>query len=268
MSLYRISVIIPSYKPKDYLWECLNSLQNQTLDRALYEVIIVLNGCKEPFDSRIREYLKNVPPDLSYSFIQLDEGGVSNARNVGLNHAKGEYIAFVDDDDYVSDTYLEELLHVSSEDTVGLCRTLAYYDTSGEIRDYRLTKEYDDKHSFGKQPFHRPRRLFAGPCMKLIHKSIIGTRRFNTDFTNSEDSLFMFQISDRMKWADFTSDAAVYFRRYRQGSAVMRKRSKGEKIKNAIRVINEETKTYFWNFPRYNFFFYVTRILGAIRGTI
>ena len=53
----KISVIIPTYKPKAYLWECLNSLCNQSFHFEDYEIIIVLNGCKEPYDSQINEFI-------------------------------------------------------------------------------------------------------------------------------------------------------------------------------------------------------------------
>ena len=194
---YRISVIIPSYKPGDYLWQCLNALCAQTLSKDEFELVLVLNGCKEPYEGNIRSYLLSSP--LSATFIQLNEGGVSNARNAGIDVAKGEFIAFIDDDDFVSPTYLEELLCVSSIDTIGLCRPVAFEDKDGRQLPYELTKEFDSKSYFGKQKFYRPRKLFAGPCMKLIHRDMLGVKRFDKRFRNSEDSLYMFAISDRMK---------------------------------------------------------------------
>ena len=54
-----ISVIIPTYTPKEYLWECLDCLEQQTLNKDSYEVLIVLNGTKEPYFSLIKERIKN-----------------------------------------------------------------------------------------------------------------------------------------------------------------------------------------------------------------
>ena len=104
--------------------------------------------------------------------------------------------------------------------------------------------------------------------MKLIHKDIIGTRRFDVRFRNSEDSLFMFAVSDCIRFASFTDGNAVYYRRYREGSAVMAKRSSSERAKNAFRIIREEYRMYFKSFPKYKFVFYLTRVLGALRGII
>ena len=96
----KISVIIPTYQPKDYLWECLNSLTSQTISKDDYEVIIVLNGCDEPYKSQIQSYI-DAKEGFHFSLIQTDVPGVSNARNIGLDKSKGEYISFIDDDPWV-----------------------------------------------------------------------------------------------------------------------------------------------------------------------
>ena len=63
----KISVIIPTYAPKDYLWECLDSLENQTLSKDEFEVILVLNGEREPYESMIQKKLPE------YSFVSTFE---------------------------------------------------------------------------------------------------------------------------------------------------------------------------------------------------
>ena len=116
----KISVVVPTYKPKYYLWECLNSLKEQTFPVDDFEILLVLNGCCEPYKSEIEEYLlKNVMSNVY--LIQVDQPGVSNARNIALDYAKGSYVAFIDDDDYVSPFYLEELYAKASLDTISLC---------------------------------------------------------------------------------------------------------------------------------------------------
>lgn len=54
-----VSVIVPTYKPSSYIYECLDSLFRQTLDNNLFEILIVLNGCEEPYLTMINEYVKN-----------------------------------------------------------------------------------------------------------------------------------------------------------------------------------------------------------------
>ena len=101
----KISVIIPTYKPGAYIWECLDSLRNQTLPKEDFELILVLNGCKDPYYSQIQEYIDKNLIGNNVNFIQTDTGGVSNARNIALDVAKGEYITFIDDDDYISASF-------------------------------------------------------------------------------------------------------------------------------------------------------------------
>ena len=129
----KISVIIPSYKPQSYILECLDSICGQTFPKSDFEVILVLNGCKEPYDGQLREYISN-HPEVQWNFIQTDEGGVSNARNLGLDAAKGEYITFVDDDDYVSGVYLEELYNKAERNTISASNTVAYSTDMGGVK--------------------------------------------------------------------------------------------------------------------------------------
>ena len=165
-----ISVIIPTYKPKNYIWDCLHSLNSQTLNPEMFEVIIILNGCNEPYLSQLKSHIHSCSPALHIHVIQTDVSGVSNARNIGLDHAKGKYIAFIDDDDYISPNYLEELYKLVNQDTIALAYPYAFYDGNPETQlPYRITDAYDycikhHCHSIAS----RARKFFSGPCMKLI----------------------------------------------------------------------------------------------------
>lgn len=84
----KISVIVPSYKPQAYLWECLDSIYNQTFPKTEYELVLVLNGCNEPYNTQIKKWL-SAHEDMQVQYIQTDEPGVSNARNIGMQAARG-----------------------------------------------------------------------------------------------------------------------------------------------------------------------------------
>lgn len=264
----KISVIVPSFKPGVYLWECLDSLGRQTLSKQEFEVILVLNGCKEPYDCRIHEYLER-HSDLKVVYIQTDQMGVSNARNMALDIANGEYVAFIDDDDYVSPSYLEELYSVSSHNTVGLCYPFSFKDgTPQEQISYPITETYNKLANRGRQPFEKSRKFFSGPCMKLIYAGIIQDRRFNVNYQNGEDSLFMFLISNQFEYVDYTSTNAVYYRRYRVNSAVTRKRKPSEIIKNRLSLIASYSSIYIRHPREYRLSFYLTRLIAAIHNMI
>ena len=109
------SVVIPTYKPQSYLWDCLDSMVAQTLPKEDFELILVLNGCSEPWKSQIQEYLDSKMEGMNVKFFYTEQGGVSNARNMALDVAEGEYVTFIDDDDFISPRYLELLYEKASK---------------------------------------------------------------------------------------------------------------------------------------------------------
>ena len=262
----KITVIVPTYKPQAYLWECLDSIYNQTLPKSDYELVLVLNGCNEPYNTQILDWLSK-HKDLNVQFFRTDTGGVSNARNIALDNARGESVTFIDDDDYISPVYLQELYEKASPDTISLCYPYAFNDGDfGKQLPYRITDAYDyciknkciDISS-------KARKYFSGPCMKLIPLVFIQNRRFDKRFKNGEDSLFMFLISDKIHKVSFTSKNAIYYRRYRKESATTSKKKIWMVVKNQLKIIKEYSLIFCCNPLKYNFNFYLTRIMGAVR---
>lgn len=262
----KISVIIPTYKPQAYLWECLDSLVAQTFPKEDFEVILVLNGCNEPWKSQIEEYIDTKMQGMNVKLIHTEQGGVSNARNIALDLAKGEYITFIDDDDFVSPKYFELLYDKAKADVIPLCYPLSFVDGTKDYVPYYITTQY--KEGAEKFDFVKARRFFAGPVYKLINKDVIGNRRFNTKFRNGEDSLFMFLISDKFKYVSFTNKDAVYYRRLRNNSATTNRRTRVEIVFNELKRDWVLTKTYFSNPLKYRLIFYITNILGSIHSMI
>lgn len=267
----KISVIIPTYKPKEYIWECLHSLCVQTFSKDDFEVIIVLNGCDKPWKEDIERYIDGNMCGLNVRLIQTDQGGVSNARNVGLDNARGEFISFIDDDDYVSSTYLNSLYQNAAGDgTVVLSNAVAFNDDLPDMLvPYPISDVY--KQHSGRKKINllsKVRKYFSGPCMKLIPKSVIQNRRFDVRFKNGEDSLFMFLISDKIDTIKFSDSTAVYYRRNRQNSAVTSYRSFGEVLKNTMRLIGCYSKIFWFSPLKYNFCFYLTRVFAAFKTLI
>lgn len=260
----KISVIIPTYKPQGYLWECLDSLAAQTFSSKDFETIIVLNGCKDPYLSDIQKYME-AHADMDIKLIQTDKGGVSNARNIGLDNAAGRFIAFIDDDDKVSPSYLQEMYDKADEETIVLSNTYNYFEEKpSTLLPIRCTELHAQLSPAGKTDLNRSRRFFFTVWMKLIPAAIIGNRRFDTDFKIGEDSIFMFLISDKIKYTDFTSDKAVYYRRLRKGSAMNAFNDRKRQARNDLRMIWAYTKIYLSGLCRYSLHFYLTRVRGAI----
>lgn len=260
-----ISVIIPTYKPGNYIFECLNSICSQTLDKDCYEIIVVLNGCKEPWLTKLNEYNSQVGERLY--IIQVDQGGVSNARNIGIDSSRGDFIMFLDDDDYVSPSTLSDLFTNAREDVVTVFKPMAFYE-GGDIFEYSRTREYLEKSQLGSVSINKVRKVFSGPVMKLIPRNVIGNRRFNTRFRIGEDSLLMFLISNKIEAVNFAPESAIYYRRIRENSATTSNGSFLKAASNSFALIKEYTKIYFKHPLQYSFSFYITRVLGAIKAVL
>lgn len=108
----------------------------------------------------------------------------------------------------------------------------------------------------------------SGPYMKLFDRAIIGDRRFDKRFTNGEDSLFIYLISDRIEGVDFATEDAIYYRCYRNDSLFMKKKPFGKKLHNSVKLIVEYTKIYFSKPFKYNLLIYLSRIAGALHSAI
>lgn len=104
MTVNKISVIVPVYNVKQYLVDCLNSIREQTYGNI--EVILVDDGSRDGSSAICDEF---VAMDHRFSVIHKDNGGLSSARNVGLKYVTGEYVAFIDSDDWIEPRHFEKL---------------------------------------------------------------------------------------------------------------------------------------------------------------
>ena len=262
----KISVVIPTYKPQEYIFECLDSLHIQTFDRTQFEILIVLNGCNQPYYSMIEKYMSEKNSVGNYRLIQTDKGGVSNARNIGIMSAVGEYVCFLDDDDVISKSYLDDLYKNSSPTTIALSNALSFTDTIDDTSSYYISNAYNALKKGENLSINKARSFFSGPVYKLIHRSMLEGILFNEKFKNGEDSLFMFEISKGISSVRLCSPETIYYRRIRNNSATTRKRLLGEKITNSLKLGIEYSKIYFRNPLQYNFGFYLTRMLATVKN--
>ena len=104
-NMKKVSVIVPVYNVENYLEECVNSILNQTYENL--EIILVDDGSTDNCPQICDDWAKK---DKRIKVIHKANGGVSSARNVGLDNATGEYIGFVDSDDYIDITMYEKML--------------------------------------------------------------------------------------------------------------------------------------------------------------
>jgi len=106
----RVSVIMPVYQVEEYLARCIDSVLAQTFSD--FELILVNDGTKDRCPAIMQAYAEK---DARIRQVHKENGGLSSARNAGLDIAKGEYIAFIDSDDYAAPTWLEDIIRAADE---------------------------------------------------------------------------------------------------------------------------------------------------------
>lgn len=196
VTLVKYSIIIPVYNAQDTLKRCLDSILRQ--DCKDYEIILVNDGSSDNSLNICKDYA------LKYDAVKVinkKNGGVSSARNAGINASKGEFILFVDSDDYVEDAFFEELLNI---------------DSSVDFALFAQRKKKNDKFLF--QPMtalvsQKSDNLFATtkdlilsrkiscPYAKLLKKSLIDEEnlRFDESLYIAEDFIFCLEYLMKCK---------------------------------------------------------------------
>lgn len=179
-----VSVIIPVYNTEKYLKRCLDSVLNQSYTDI--EVIVVNDGSTDNSLQILKEYEKN---DNRIKLIDQQNQGVSSARNTGLENVNGEYIIFIDSDDWVESNMFEllvENMSVSNSD-ISCCQ----YDKEVQTDISNLEVWTYDK---SLTEFIKHQKLNGSLVNKLIKSEIVANVRFDTTIAYGEDALFFWEI--------------------------------------------------------------------------
>lgn len=214
-----ISVIVPIYKVQDYLKECIESIINQTYSDI--EVILVDDGSPDRCPQMCDEWAKR---DSRIRVVHKKNGGLSSARNAGLDVAKGEYISFVDSDDFICKDALENLYNrIKDDKSIGIISGLIYRYQDGSINNFK------DQWLCSKE-IVIPSSEFLFETMsqkssytvwnKLYRREVIGNTRFR-EGRNNEDTLFMYDLGKNIAILNVCMVEIphyVYYYRYREDS--------------------------------------------------
>ena len=144
----KISIIVPVYNVEKYIAKCLKSLTLQTLQGI--EIIIVNDGSLDRSIDIIEKYVKENPTKIKY--YEKKNGGLSSARNYGIEYATGEYIAFLDSDDYVEINMYEEMYNLAKKENADMveCDFIWEWEYGKKVYDKR--REYKTKEDIMKKP--------------------------------------------------------------------------------------------------------------------
>ena len=158
-----ISVIVPVYNVESYVAKCIESIQNQSYQHL--EIILVDDGSTDDSGDICDQYAAY---DDRIKVIHQENGGLSAARNTGIEAANGDYIGFVDSDDYIGLTVYEDMLHLLKENNLDIIEFTAFRDKNGKL-------EIFDKDDALRLAMHD---CFVAAWSKLYKRSVIGDVRF------------------------------------------------------------------------------------------
>lgn len=230
---YLISIIIPVYKVEKYLEECVISVCSQSYENL--EIILVDDGSPDQCPHLCDELAKK---DERIKVIHKKNGGLSSARNAGLDIASGDYIMFTDSDDFIDRSMVEDLLTLleRTNSDIACCEVKRYRNgVSKQISQYHLKKTITE---FSKDELLRNfivRRIDCASWNKLFKREIIGDRRFIEGRYN-EDYIFLFFLYLTCNKVVYTNKA-YYNYRVTEGSITNIFSSKAiDKLKNAIEI--------------------------------
>lgn len=189
MNKITISVVMPIYNVAPYLKQCLTSLQNQTYPKELTEIILVDDGSTDDSAAICQDFVQQNP---HFTYLKQANAGQSAARNYGLTQAKGQYVLFLDSDDWFEPDLLKHLVSASAAGTKKLVEA-------------SFTWEFSDHQSFYQAPrcsdlAHFVVHAHVVPWNKLIDRQwLLKTKILFPEGRLYEDQDFFFKLMGNLK---------------------------------------------------------------------
>ena len=206
MEKNKISVIVPMYNTEDYIERCIRSIMKQAYKNI--EILIVDDGSTDRSLEICQELQRE---DSRIRIIQQENSGVSKARNVGIENSEGEYIGFVDRDDYLANDMYEKLLDCMNKSNSDLASARAFIvGRNGVPEDSQyinMVEEYVDDKSILKA--YVDGFLTIAVWDKLFTRKVIGDVRFDSTVF-CEDAKFVLDVCSNSKKVICTSERLYY----------------------------------------------------------
>ena len=226
----KISIIVPIYGVEQYLEECICSLLKQTYRNL--EIILIDDGSKDACPEICDQYQKT---DERITVIHKKNGGAASARNVGLDIASGDYIGFVDSDDYVDPKYIEQLyVYMQENDAdISVCSFFNVYKRHKEAVEIKRTG------SFGGEEYLK---LFLNDWRcgliwnKLFKADVVKKIRFSEGHV-IDDEFFTYQAVMRSDKIMVCSEPLYYYRM--RASGVMNQRKYSKMLQDRLQYMQE-----------------------------
>jgi capsular polysaccharide biosynthesis protein cpsJ len=192
-----ISVIVPIYNVEDYIRQCFDSLLHQTYQN--FEVLMINDGSPDNSASICQEYAAR---DSRFRYFEKENGGISTAVNLGIEHSQGEYVTLMEPDDWADNDYLEVLYNAIVQEgaDVSISSYKRFDMSNNSFYFHAFTKEYGKKVFTNKEFLESLPDLVASDysffitASKLVRKEMIGLIRFNADTKLAMDMEFWYKV--------------------------------------------------------------------------
>lgn len=209
-----ISIIIPVYNAEKYINRCIKSIVNQSYQEL--EIIVVNDGST---DDSLSICATLAMQDNRIKVISQDNGGVSKARNTGLRLAKGEYVMFLDSDDYMLPGMCKTMLDVLHSKQVD-CVICGIQEPEGGLWCPQRNIDYSTLEDFKRDFIYQLNTELLSPCWNKIFKKQLITHLFNEEISFGEDLIFDLEYLDNCSRLSFITTPLVYHEKQVAGSLV------------------------------------------------
>lgn len=193
----KVSIIVPIYNTRSYLPKCLDSIINQTYQNL--EIILIDDGSTDGSSKIADDYVKK---DKRIKVFHQKNAGQSAARNTGIKKATGEFVSFIDSDDEIDPTFIENLLNAYTND-VSLAVCGIHYkrlkNKTAEnvyITHLRQRKKNESKKAYILYLLTTDGRLYSS-VNKLYHTNIVKTLKFDESINFAEDTKFVLDYLEK-----------------------------------------------------------------------
>ena len=212
----KISVIVPVYNVEAYLERCVESILQQTY--AHFELILINDGSTDS-SGQICDHLASQYGNIKAHHIE--NAGVSNARNMGIQLATGSWVTFIDSDDFVTQDYLATLASAVEGENIGFVIAPLHHIKNGIVTDLHphsgKTELWSTEETM-KELLMTTRTSFF-PVAKLFKRDLLADEKFNTNYHLAEDALFLTELLLKTRCSSVFIDKPVYYYDHREGSA-------------------------------------------------
>ena len=262
----KLSIIIPVYNVEKYISRCLDSLLQQDIPYSEYEVIVVNDGSPDNSAAIVAEYEKKYP---NIVHIIKENGGPSSARNEGLKVAKGEYIWFVDADDWIQKNCFKNLLEYTYNNNLDFCE-FGYTEVFADIQTTSSQNRRLYRHTVSNVEYISQYAIPYGACFNVFKRQIITEKGiYFIDGILHEDREFNIRLLEhcnKISFYDNIPNGLYYYIREREDST-MGNRNVAHTIKRInsyIKILQVTKENFPYNKKIKNYAFYVQHLINDI----